>query len=299
MRDNIFLVMVCFSFLANQILAQTDLNFYNLLWEDVDVVIERLEKDSFVVVERLQNEDSYDVMLDLDDLSVKLFCYNPMRDSIMEIMIIAKDESLYENLIANNVRFDLGEYALRHELVLGYDADVYTNDRDVEIAFIPLSYFKLFMISICDSPSFDWRKTMFEEGGEYKYVEADDPKFHYRNFASVTLKNQHTFEEQMTQEFGEFAFDENQEFSKEFHRIKESGQYKDFINYIDEVILTDKKYSKAFKANGKKLQKSFMLEENKYLDLNELESDIFRIYCKNDWIYTFVMLDYLCQRILN
>ncbi len=299
MNKYFVLVLIFISTICCGTYAQIDANLYDLLWEDLDVAMERLEQDSFRVFEEIRNEESYDVMMKLNDLSVKLFCYNPTRDSIAEIMIIAKDENLYEQLRENNLQFDLSEYSLERRLVLGYDADVYTNALDGEIAFMPLYYFNLFMISICDSPTFEWRKEMFEQEGKHKYVETEDLKFHYRNFASILLVDESSLEEKMTLKFGEFIFDDNLTLIDNLEAIRESKKYQEYKSYIDENIITDEKYAEKFLENGVNLQIAMNLEENKYVDLEQLGDDVMKIYWKNEWFYTFIMLNYLCDRLLK
>ncbi len=299
MKEYFVLVLIFISTVCCSTYAQIDANLYDLLWEDLDVAIERLEQDSFIFFEEVRNEESYDVMMKLNDLSVKLFCYNPTRDSIAEIMIIAKDENLYEQLRENNLQFDLREYSLERRLVLGYDADVYTNALDGEIAFMPLYYFNLFMISICDSPTFEWRKEMFEQEGKHKYVETEDLKFHYRNFASILLVDASSLEDKMTLEFGELTFDDNLTLIDNLEAIRESKKYQEYKSYIDENILTDEKYAEKFFENGVNLQMAMNLEENKYVDLEQLGDDVMKIYWKNEWFYTFIMLNYLCDRLLK
>jgi len=317
--------LLCFSLIsASSLLAQIDINFYSLLWEDKDVAVEKLKQLDFEIVEEKKDEESVDIRLALNDLTIALFCYNESRDSIVELNLIIRDKETYADILDYSIQFDTTEYTLSKPLLMGYDAEVFTNDIDWEISNMPIYSYSLFMISISTSPTFDWRKEMMEEGGKHKYKPTEDPKHCFRKIAQIKMKDGLTLEERMKSEFGELDFKEKDinrikfegadfskfesegyvienksEFTLELERIKETEKYQEYKNYVEKNVLTDQSYQKEVLKYGLLLQSAMNLDKNRYNEMHETERDILSIYMKNDWIYTLVMLDFLSESILK
>ena len=300
MKKYLFLTILLLTSSTISANSNDPINFYDLLWEHLDVGIEMLQNSNFTVVDEYQDEEALDITLERNNLSIKLFCYNASLDSIMEIMILTKDEQLFKEVKVKNINFSQNEFSLSKDLLLGYDADIYTNESEHEICFMQASH--LYMISISESPTFSWRKEMFEEGGpdgKFKYEEKDDLKFHYRSFALIKINDGMTVEEKMIQQFGEIQFDKSIGIDENVTQIISTEQYQDYKKYVDENVLSNKKYKKEFLKIGKNLQAALNIDKNKYRDLEESENEILKVYSKNEWLYTLIMLDYLCEQILN
>ncbi len=290
-----------------QLSGQSDTNLYSLLWEDIEIALDVLSKDSFELVNTTEEEDSRNFHFEKGNMSLALYCYNENRDSIVEIGLTVSPEEEMDLILKNNLKFESSSFAHHKSTILGYDAEVFTDAFGYEIFWIEIKRYNFGVLSIASQPIFELKKETIEEGA--KYNPAMDPKVHFRNIALIENSKGHTIDSGMKEKFGDLKLTNSTPNVNEITKIRNAENYVEIKKFLNDEYLIDKKFKSELFNKVMLFQLSVSNESSIYLEPqnikdgiyasgpSQLEKDLFNISTSSDYVYTILLLDLLLESI--